>query len=403
MQLNTKIGGERVLYFHTGSPKTGSSSVQEYLVLNKTILGNNGVGYAIRQDLETHDDFVGNGQTLFKLLYGHQLRDEELEDLLNFYLDGKPVGVCSSENFIWFGHNEWSQINAACQRMGVLIKTITLVRNIYPFYRSAYGQLIKNSGLSCTFRKFCADDQYRIVMDSLRNQLETLGLESMTVIHYESAKKHLDTAFMSILGLACELFDRTPLRQTVNRSLIQYEEELLLKLNQATGGQCSHELSRLLITNRPQLKEEQAIDAEVVAELHVRHEADLKWINLTYFGGENVLEIQDASSNKQNGSALSLEDRQSIDQDVIVWALEKLQAAQDASISYVANYLCKIDWKNSRNPAIPSGFDPIAYLLLNQDVLKAGVPPYHHFIVAGRYEPGRLLKWPEPLTPIPEH
>jgi hypothetical protein len=72
--------------------------------------------------------------------------------------------------------------------------------------------------------------------------------------------------------------------------------------------------------------------------------------------------------------------------------MSKLESAQAAGAAFIATRLAAIDWRNIGNPAIPGDFDPIAYLLLNLDVLKAGAPPCEHYINSGQHE-GRRWRW----------
>lgn len=380
----------RVLYFHTGTHKTGSTALQAYLALNKSRLENFGVRY----DFQTgSDETMGNGEPFYRQLYGKKLDDNSLEGLLDFYIGDNFAGLCSTEDLTRFGKSEWSQIRDACQRMGVSVKTITFIRNIAPYYSSLHKQLLKGGECFCSLAEFCAVDQYYPILDSLRNQIDIFGLESISVIHYESSINELDVAFMSTLGLASGSFDRAPLQQTHNRSLTHYEQAVLATVNQLTGRQYSYELSELLIRNRPYIKEAKTVESDILGELELRHAKDLEWINNTFFEGRNVLKVEDKSSIKEVSSRINLEDTQSIDQDVAKWAVSKLQIAQDTSIDYVVTCLRAIDWENAGNPAIPADFDPIAYLLLNRDLLRAAVQPYKHFIVSGQHEHGRKWKW----------
>lgn len=78
---------------------------------------------------------------------------------------------------------------------------------------------------------------------------------------------------------------------------------------------------------------------------------------------------------------------------LLFWCIRKMQQALDKSIENLAAQLRRIDWENSLNPAIPQGFDPVAYLLLNPDLIKGRAKPFQHFLEYGRHEPGRLWEW----------
>lgn len=388
--IDSQIEKDRVIYFHIGTPKTGSTALQAYLALNKSMLENFGVRYGFQAE---SDETMGNGEPFYRQLYRKKLDENKLESLLNFYLGEHPVGLCSTEDFTRFGKSEWFQIRDVCKRIGVSVKIIVFIRNIAPYYRSLHGQLLKGGECSCSLSEFCSIDQFYPILDSLRCLIDIFGSASISVAHYESSIHQLDVAFMSILGLEIDSFDNKPLLQNLNRSLTQYEQAVLSTVNKLTGQQYSYELSNLLISNRPQLKTEKGIEADIVTELEARHSKDLLWINSNFFEGKNVVKVQDKTSTNNNGCTLDLEDKQGIDQDVANWALSKLQMAQDAGIDYVIACLRAIDWENAGNSAIPNDFDPIAYLLLNPDLLRAAAQPYEHFIVSGQHEHGRKWKW----------
>jgi len=378
----------RTLYFHTGTQKTGSSALQAYLYANKFDLGVAGVSYEFING--EYLPLTGNGQHLFNQIRKFNISDSQLEELLELYFTGRETTICSSEDFTWFKPKEWQQIKHACQRLQVQAKFVTFVRNIDQFYYSAYGQLVKNHGLSVSFDEFYKQDQYLLVLDSLKCLLDVFGRESMSVIHYESAMNKIDSVFMAAIGLLPENYDSRALQQIVNRSLTKYEQEIISRVNESIGPQYGSELAQVLIGNNPHLKPSKNINPDIIKTLTARHTVDIGWLNRTFFAGAEFIKIGNSTTKKE--AELSAEDKQVIDRDVANWCIAKLQSAQSDSIKEISARLHAIDWKNAGNPAIPENFDPIAYLLLNPDVSQAGVPPYEHFIVSGQHE-GRRWEW----------
>ena len=49
--------------------------------------------------------------------------------------------------------------------------------------------------------------------------------------------------------------------------------------------------------------------------------------------------------------------------------------------------------KPEKVDAIPKSFDPVAYLLLNPDLLKNRTKPFQHYLEYGQFELGRLWEW----------
>jgi hypothetical protein len=335
---------------------------------------------------------MGNGQYFYEQLYERNVPESQLEALLEFYLASRQMAICSSEDFTRFKRQEWQKIKDACQRLQVQAKFVTFVRDIGPYYFSLHGQLIKGGENYASFDEFCNRDQYFPVLDSLRCLLDLFGQESMSVIHYESTINCLDSKFMRAVGLSPEHYDNTPLKQTVNRSLTEYEQEILSRINKTSGRQYSQELSDLLMRQRPHLKPAKHMNAGAIGKLVARHAVDVDWLNQTFFDSAEVVKASNGAEGNAQRDALSLEDRQAIDRDVANWCISKFQSVQDESIKYVTERLRAIDWANANNPVVPEDFDPLAYLLLNTDVLKAGMPPYKHFIGSGQYE-NRRWKW----------
>jgi hypothetical protein len=388
--LNQSMGSSRTLYFHTGTHKTGSSALQAYLCANKQLISKTDTSYEFPSGTE---QTMGNGQYFYDQLYERNMSDSQLEELLEVYLGGRKTAICSSEDFTRFRYREWRQVIDACQRLLVQVKVVTFVRDIGPYYFSIYGQLIKGGEYFTSFLEFCGRDQYGPSVNSIKCLIDLVGRESMSVIHYESVSAAMDIAFMKAVELTPEHFDSSPLKIRINRSLTEYELEILSHINESCGRQYSLELSKLLMERHPHLKPVKHLETDIIAMLNERHTADVKWLNHTFFEGKEVVKISgDAINNTPNG--LSAKEIQAIDHDVANWCISKLQSAQSESIKYASVQLHAIDWKNAGNPVIPNNFDPIAYLLLNPDVLKAGMPPYEHFIISGQYENGRVWKWP---------
>ena len=83
-----------------------------------------------------------------------------------------------------------------------------------------------------------------------------------------------------------------------------------------------------------------------------------------------------------------------VEKQVLNWALEKLKTIQYETEQRLLNALNDAAQNDSgkSHPDIPVDFDSLAYLLLNPDVLHAGVDPVQHFINYGKLE-GRVYKF----------
>jgi hypothetical protein len=380
----------RLLYFHTGTWKTGSTALQLHLSHNQARLAELGISYEFRGEARRQE---GNGNSLNSELQGRHVPSSILAGLLEDYFAGRAVAICSSEDFTGFQRAEWEQIFEACDRIGVQARTITYVRDVAPYYRSMHAQLFKAGQYSAELRDFCRGNCYLAVVESLRVLHELLGRDAMSVFHYESTLQRVDAPFMTAIGVAPDQLDGSMLAKRPNRSFTNYEMELLRRVIRLTGAQYAPELSIYLIDRRPSLKPERVLEVDLERLLQERHQDDLAWINQAFFGGAQTVRLNEDRPTSAAAASLPAEVVQAIDRDVTEWCLQKLQSSQAASANYLAGRLQEIDWGNINNPALPADFDPIAYLLLNLDVMRAAALPCEHFLKSGRLEKGRRWRW----------
>jgi len=382
-------GADRVLYFHTGTWKTGSTALQLFLHNNSAAMAAAGVSFEfpVKSDTST-----GNGEYLSQRLFGNYVAPAELGGILDAYFMGRGFAVCSSERFTMFTQKEWLQIIDAAAGLNIKIRTITYVRDIVPFYYSWHAQLFKEGAHNCDISTYSQRDCYRPIIDSLRCMHELFGREAMTVIHYESTIKNIDGPFMAALPVQFEELDRTILAQQVNRSPTQIELEIMREAVQLTGCQIAADLWDHLLKTRPDLKVDREVDVELCAKLAARHKDDVSHLNATFFDGADVVRIFQEQPADDPQGAPGVETPQAVYRGVARWCLSRLAASQDSSIIFIAEQLRQIDWKKIGHPALPADFDPIAYLLSNPDVLKSGARPCEHYMDHGRHE-GRRWRW----------
>jgi len=382
---------DRLFVLHTGLHKTGSTALQAYLAHNADRLMDAGVAYAFAPGKA---ESPGNGQHLYELIRKGAITATEMDDLLTLHLGNCPTAIISSEDFSHFGLAEWQRVVEASQRLNARIRTVTFVRDIAPYYSSLHAQLLGAGEATTGFQEFSARAEIFIpVMDSLKCLMQTFQRESMSVIHYESVVGAIDKAFLGTLGLPCESYDTAPLLERVNRSLTEFEQDIILNVTKSTGIQFARGLSGHLKARRPQLRFTRTYDASLVAQLGARHAADVEWINKSFFGGEEVLQVSRSTPGGHSQNGPSATECIAIYRDVIDWCLDKLKISQDENFRYMGRRLQDIDWNSATNPLVPPDFDPIAYLAQNPDVLRRGSPPYRHFIDYGHKEPNRRWKW----------
>lgn len=320
----------------------------------------------------------------------------QVAQVVKSYFEDNPIAICSSELFSEFSSGNWRLLSNACRAEGVELRVIFYVRNVIPFMKSVYDQLIKRHGMYEDFEVWVRTAEW-LHIHTLRALAETLSRDEITVISYEAINRRVVDSFADLIGIDALGYQNL----IVNRSLTGVERDLLRRINREFGDTFSEEISDRMIYADPYAKSEAAeISAEMERELERRYGADLEWINREFFGGGGVVSVSgdggkaDRQTNvvqvPGDASGNMVDHKASVQALVLDWALEKIALTQRSGAVDVASALLNIDWHLASDPSIPGDFDPIAYLLNNVDLIAAGISPYAHFIAHGRYEAGRI-------------
>lgn len=381
--------GRRELVIFTGTHKTGSTALHRYLAANRHVLADLGVRYEVTG---FEGGFFGNGQSLFDLLFLQQVNSAELDKKLEQYLAFGETAICLSEDLTRFGPKEWEALSAAFQRLGIRPRFLTFVRNVTSYYSSLHSETAKAGLTSKSFAEFCTSDHYSYVIRSLRSIAESFGAPAMTVCHYDSIASAIERPLLELLGLKSARLDRSVLNRRINRSLIDYELDLMLRLNAATGGYHAVEVTQLFTERRPEARRRIQYAPAILTTLEARHAKEIEWVNGTFFGGENTLLISASNLAPECEETADLQLRVDIDDDFVSWCLQRLNSNRQQGVDFVSSRLKAIDWINSNHASIPKDFDPVAYLILNQDLLNSQEKPFEHYIAHGQFE-GRRMSW----------
>jgi hypothetical protein len=379
----------RDLVVFTGTHKTGSTALHRYLAANRQILADLGVRYEMPG---FQQGFFGNGQSLFDLLYLQQPKLAEVDKELEAYLAGSERAICLSEDLTRFGPKEWELLSATFLRLGIRPRFLTFVRNVSSYYSSLHSEMAKAGLTSKSFAEFCTSNHYAYVLRSLKNIAEIFGTVAMSVCHYESIASAIDRPLLELLGVNDTQLDRSVLARRVNRSLIDHELDLMLRLNAATGGRHAVELTELFTERRPEVHRPVRFSPAVLAMLEARHAKDVEWVNATFFRGEDTLQVSSANLVPERESTIDLQLRIEINDDFVVWCLKRMNSNHRQGVDFVSSRLKSIDWGNSHHASIPENFDPVAYLILNKDLLNSQEKPFEHYIRYGQFE-RRRTSW----------
>lgn len=387
-----------------GGGKTGSSALQVYFNVNKTLLLQNGISYEHAPPLKHITQITsGNGGILFEESRKSKKYIDNISDIILSYFKGTSRALCSSELLSSLDADAWKRIVNACSKLDIDPQVIMFVRDVVPYYISAYNQLVKRAGLHESFEESLSKDYYQYHSCSLRALIEAFRLDQIKVVHYDTNKSRLDAAFMNVIGIPFKTFLNDPLRRRVNRSLTAYEIKVLTKINSVFGEEFCTELSDMLIYDRPESERSYDISRECVRLLRNRHQHDVDWINKNFFNDMNILAIYRKNPLKGltfQAPKAKADEYEEVNHIVINWMIRKLIHLRGQNADYILNKAQEIviSSKAPEQEEIPEDFDPFYYLVSNSDVLLAGMNPYEHFLHYGRGE-GRPWTWKKHLSP----
>jgi hypothetical protein len=374
------------LIVHVGPPKTGSSALQAYFAANRPVFLKNNIGYHHSPQF-TRPDLItsGNGLKLYQALNGDCSR-EELENTIRSYCQNHTLSICSSEYLAAVKVEQWELFRKACESMSIEPTMVVFVRDVEPFFRSAYNQGVKRHGRYQDYAEFAMNSPraYHHVIH-LRTILEAFEIKAVRVIYYEEARDALDLAFWKSLALPYEQFDRAAIQKKVNRSLISCEIDILRNLNKATGLKYTVQLSDYLIYARPDLVEEGVSAPEIVSLLKENYQDDIDWVNALFFNGRKALKV--VSDEVQNFTPISEALVRDIQRDVAGWLMLRL-AGNDNRPELIsedlARYLHRV---RQEDPGLVAKFfDASYYLRTYPDIAAARLDPLMHYFKFGLLE-----------------
>jgi hypothetical protein len=381
---------ERTLIIHAGGGKAGSSALQSALSGASDDLGKHGITYLDSTPRSSAYEITpGNGFRLFEDV-GEPAWSTNGKETIEFFIGANPVGICSSEFLGALTRKRWASIIETASEIGVELKIVYFVRSAVGYVTSSYNQNVKRSGEARSLADAVADYPWQH-FDELQNLDAIFDREHLHVINYDRMRNDLGKAFGAAypeLEAAGEILQKGS-KLPVNRSLTSSELEVVRRINARFGSLYSHAISDKLIYEAPDIKADTSLPADVAEVVAGKFADATKWINERFFpdGGGLSLNVEQAISRKKAHDPTERPLRIAFD-----WALEAIEN-RSTEITFIRKRLLAIDWENSDDPAIPSDFDPIAYLLLNPDVLRAQLPPYLHFVQSGKRE-GRRYRWP---------
>jgi len=397
---------KKTLYIHAGGPKTGTSSIQSFLASNALELQRHNYIYKHSLDMPTLDlPNCGNGLPLLDLLADENATQRNLDEILLGYFGLYENAICSSEYFVAIKPTGWKRIRESGRRLNITVNIIFFVRDLVPFFLSAYDQAIKNHQEHMSLAKWIVHSDFSKTWqhaDALRTIEAIFPKSRIQVIHYKEGNQGAIESFLSSVGIGdMTKDDRIRSFPKTNRSLTSKERKILIEINRACSGHIgkplnSKELADLFLQSQAKPEPEmKASDSSSLSMLGARFEDDVNWINSTFFGCSEVVSVfgvyDQQSSRKTSKSTSATDDGTTC--IALSWIIDQLASIHVRSQHELVNRLSAIQanyaqiWHPRRPlPEIPKDFDVIAYVLLNRDILFTDMDPVMHFIAHGMAE-----------------
>lgn len=368
------------IYVHIGLPKTGSTAIQncmealsragELKVVSYPVFGTDR-GW---QSIES-----GNGAAIAELLapditpeFCAVRLQETFSELLDACEPSSRVLLISSEHFFSAATERFLLFKDLLLKHAAHVELIMCVRKLSDISYSSYHQSVKRHGCSLVY----GADWFSFFVDDVFSKLERIDAWGMvgSVLPYK--KQGLLNDFLGLIGEDAALGDQFESRR-VNRSLTAGELDLLIKINSVFESEpLSMRISDHWIYARPEVASVE-IEHDTVAlyelfnlkastlEGSFSSEEVRKVIDIIGFGGGD-----DLGAGGGEGE-LSAEKKEDQFDELLLMALVEIKAFMglEAELGVYTNQLKKTK----------EAFDPVHYLLLNRDVLVAGIDPVLHY------------------------
>ena len=242
----------KTLYIHIGTPKTGTTSIQNFCGLNREKLKEQGVLYPIMNYHYERKSVNRNGYFLTGTIKENgtrnkeqekQVFDSELQYIVDCFKENDTI-LLSDESIWWATSTRrkglWKDLKKHSEQHNYQIKVIVYLRRQDQFMMSRYNQRLKTDFVASTqnFDEYFADmnGRFKCVMDyrdRIDNIAKSISKENVIVKRFDRNYFYngdLNQDFLNILGVKVDdSFQQ--LKETANTGISVQSGEIKRVLN----------------------------------------------------------------------------------------------------------------------------------------------------------------------------
>ncbi|NVJ96859.1 MAG: hypothetical protein HWE25_01840 [Alphaproteobacteria bacterium] len=293
----------KTIYFHIGTPKTGTTALQVFLAKNEDALEKQGVRYlpiGPRRNRQSPKMDQGNAQPLARSLLPagtpYNLRQNQKALMAEFKsaLDncGEQIPIISGEAFCELPLETLKSLVQNMNAAGFEPKILVWVREHAAYLESRYNQFVKKRMETDDFetfvKKMCADHPY-LAYGRFADQLaEMVGSENVLVRAF--GERDTCEEFADIVGLDMSELEKP--QKGINVSLSPAKTEILRALNNLGRPQS---FANALMQNEKILSQLEPSQASTFVSPGIRekldnlYSEDLQHLSEKWFDGKPIL------------------------------------------------------------------------------------------------------------------
>jgi hypothetical protein len=386
--IENKIS-RKVIYFHLSVDKAHSIAFSQHVLANKEMLDALSI---CCDDFVSADILLDNRSLLHNAISNDKFDEEKIDQFINKYFSLANISICSSEKLISMTNKQWELVKSSCARLEIDIILVPFVRDVGSFFVNLYKESIQFNREECSYPKFIENTE--ISYDDIKNVkhiIDIFDADSVRVLQYNESKIETHNNFLKLIGLDDSSFEKPLLSNDINRSLSDFELDLLRIINGISGSRFSREIIEILVKHVPSPAFDNDENLKIAQILNERYSADVGWLNEIFYSDENFFRISEKTVKLIGDENISEKYKSSVIDEILDWCKMK-------NISLGINYNCPVDQETAiRIKSAATGnekifgeiFDKNFYLKENLDVANAGVDPLDHYMQFGFLE-GRL-------------